>query len=367
MAIDPVRDRRRFLRALSALAASGSMPALAGAQADAGRDLVATWRLGIGHQAGLLRPYRDGGLAIVTAFDLPGRAHGLAPAPGGGFLTVARRPGDWLARWHLDGRPPRWRWIEPGRAFSGHVLAAGDFVFTTETDLETGAGLIGARDPETLEKRAEWPTLGIDAHELIDDAGRPGCLLVANGGVPTRPETGRIKHDLARMSSSLVRLDARTGRPLGQWRLTDPRLSIRHLAWNGDRLGIALQAEHDDAADRARAPVLAWFDGDVVGIVPTTRPLAGYGGGVAAFSDGFAVSCPRAGGIALFGAGGLREFLPLAEACPLAGADGRLLAGGADRVFELDASMPPRPRSAAVGTGIRLDNHWLAWPLAGPA
>ncbi|WP_036236917.1 DUF1513 domain-containing protein, partial [Methylibium sp. T29-B] len=174
-----------------------------------------------------------------------------------------RRPGDWLVRWQPDGRrSPQWQWAEPGRAFNGHVIAGagGTRLYTTETDLETGSAWIGVRDARSLEKLDEWPTHGIDAHELLlddDDTGGHDApsLWVANGGVPTRPETGRQKLNLDRMDSSLVRLDARSGALRGQWRLDDRRLSLRHMAWRdtpaaGARtqrvLGIALQAEHDD-------------------------------------------------------------------------------------------------------------------------
>jgi hypothetical protein len=181
----------------------------------------------------------------------------LLREPSGSVLSVARRPGDWLLRWDEQGRALTWRWIEPGRAFAGHMLASADgaTVYTTEIDLETGAGLIGVRDGATLAKRDEWSSHGIDPHQLLWDATRPGAFIVANGGVPTRPETGRIKHALDRMDSSLVRLDGASGRRLCQWRLSDPRLSLRHLAWNGTRLGVALQAEHDNPADKLSAPV----------------------------------------------------------------------------------------------------------------
>jgi hypothetical protein len=75
-----------------------------------------------------------------------------------------------------------------------------------------------------------------------------GHVIVANGGVPRTAEDK--KYDLHRMEPSLVRLDAGSGKLLRQWRLDDPRLSLRHLAWNTarrrrqTRLGIALQAEH---------------------------------------------------------------------------------------------------------------------------
>lgn len=64
------------------------------------------------------------------------------------------------------------------------------------------------------------------------------------------------------MDSSLVRLQGDSGALLRQWRLSDQRLSLRHLAWNTQRnvLGIALQAEHDQETERSMAPVLALFD-----------------------------------------------------------------------------------------------------------
>jgi hypothetical protein len=176
-------------------------------------------------------------LAIETVLEVPTRAHGLLREASGSLLAVARRPGDWLLRWSAEGRPLAWRWIEPGRAFAGHVIISEDgrTLYTTEIDLDSGTGLIGVRDAGSLEKRAEWPTGGLDPHMLTRDATRPGALIIANGGVPTQPETGRAKRELHRMDSSLVRLDARTGALLGQWRLADQRLSLRHLARSEER------------------------------------------------------------------------------------------------------------------------------------
>ncbi len=347
-------DRRAFLRACAALLAS---PALARAEAgEASLRLAAAWRAGQGYQVGILE--QSDALSVRAAIDVPTRAHALLREPGGTLLAVARRPGDWLLRWDAQGRPLAWRWIEPRRAFTGHVVSDGRNLYIAETDLDSGQGLIGVRDAITLEKVAEWPTHGIDPHQLLWDASHPGALIVANGGVPTRPETGRGKVDLDRMDSSLVRIDAGTGEWLGQWRLADPRLSLRHLAWNGARLGIALQAEHDDAAAKAAAPVLAVFDGEHLRAIAAPQALAGYGGDVAPAGSGFAVSCPRAQGVALFSTiGEWREFLPLAEACPLLATPRRLWAGGRSQALGMHPGMP---LIEAAVTGIRLDNHWIA-------
>jgi hypothetical protein len=349
--------RRGFLLAMGALLGAPLLARAAPIQETPLR-LAATWQVGDGYRAGLLGLDGDR-LSILAELSLPTRAHGLLREPSGTLLTVARRPGDWLARWTAEagqGKALAWRWIEPGRAFAGHLLASADSatVYTTEVDLETGAGLIGVRDGATLAKRDEWPTLGVDPHELLWDPTRPGHFIVANGGVPTRPETGRAKHDLERMDSSLVRIDAASGKVVGQWRLDDARLSLRHLAWNGSRLGIALQAEHADLAAREAAPVLAVLENDVLRVVAAPA-LRGYGGSIAAHDDSFVVSCPRAQGIALYDARGFENFIALDEACPLAVHAGRLWAGG--RVRGLGVG----PETIAAGLpDIRLDNHWIA-------
>jgi hypothetical protein len=352
-------DRRQFLLGVAALL---GMPAIARAAARSVErvHLAAAWQAGNGYQVGILEYAleHEGNLIIHRSLDVPTRAHGLLREPGGSVLAVARRPGDWLLRWSAEGKPLTWRWVEPGRAFAGHLLASldGATLYTTEINLETGAGLIGVRDGATLAKLNEWPTYGIDPHQLLWDVCQPGAFVVANGGVPTRPETGRIKRNLDDMDSSLVRLDGTSGTLLDQWRLPDPRLSLRHLAWNGDRLGVALQAEHDDANAKACAPVLAVFDGRDLSSMAAPEPLAGYGGSIAAFADGFAVSCPRAQGVALFTAAGYQERIPLAEVCALVSASNGLWAGGLQHALMHKAGAP---EELSLLPGIRLDNHWI--------
>lgn len=344
--------RREFLAALAWLGLAGRVSA----SESRPRQLVAAWLAGRQPRVGCLAVQPEGRLAIASELDVPTRAHGLLREPAGTLLAVARRPGDWLLRWDDAGRALAWRWIEPGRAFAGHLLASADgtTLYTTEIDLEHETGLIGVRDAATLAKRDEWPTHGRDPHQLVWDVTRPGQILVANGGVPTRPETGRTKYDLDRMDSSLVRLDGNEGRVTAQWRLDDPRLSLRHLAWQGERLGIALQAEHDDPMARARAPVLAVLEGGRL-VTVEAPALAGYGGSIAGHGEGFAVACPKAGTVALFDRAGFQGRLALTEACPLASASGRLWAGGLPAALAVDASAI----EAYVMPGIRLDNHWI--------
>ena len=219
-------SRRNFLTGLAALLA---LPARASAASiPPNVRLAAAWQTEHGYQVGVLEAAES--LRIHCAIDVPTRAHALLQEPDGNLLAIARRPGDWLLRWDQTGKALAWRWIEPRRAFTGHVISDGRTLYIAETDLDTDNGLIGVRDAVTLEKRAEWPTHGIDPHQLLWDASHPGALIVANGGVPTHPETGRRKRDLATMDSSLVRIDSKTGQRLGQWRLPAIRLDNHWIA-----------------------------------------------------------------------------------------------------------------------------------------
>jgi len=366
--------RRQWLAYAASLATPLATPAMAAPSSYTLR-VAAAWESDTGHQIGVLEQ-KGKALAGSARLDVPTRAHGMWAEAGGTLLAVARRPGDWLLRWKPGadggGQATAWGWIEPDRAFNGHVIASpdGKHLYTTETNLETGQGLIGLRDAATLEKTGEWSTHGMDPHELLLDAD--GSLMVANGGIPALPETGRLKIHMERMDASLVRLDTRNGALLGQWRLADKRLSLRHLAWGepapggtpGQRLlGIALQAEHDDAAAKAAAPVLAVFDGHGLqthGAVPGTK-LAGYGGDIAHTAGGFAVSCPRANGVALWRTDGRwAGFLPLQEACALASAPapgGKPSLWAAGRLAALTQDSRGTTRASAI-QDLRLDNHW---------
>lgn len=242
-------DKRSFLHCLAGGFAASAWPALARAVPAAdGADapvLIAAWRssqtidragriTGSGtptDYVGLLAPdWETGRIDIRQALPVPARVHGLVAAPGGGYFAVAYRPGAWLLRIDAEGKLAARRNLadEGPRTLDGHAVLTPDSeaLITTETDPETSAGWISVRDPRTLERLAEWRTHGPEPHEARFDPG--GHLLVANGGI-LRGANDR-KRDLERMDSSLVRLDIASGERLGQWRLRDPRLSLRHLA-----------------------------------------------------------------------------------------------------------------------------------------
>ena len=360
--------RRQLLTGLAGWACA---PAWGGDSPAA--TLLAAWQQGTEHRIGLLRAGGDR-LALLSELRVPSRAHGLMAEGEDSVLVVARRPGDWLLRWHPRTGQADWRWVNDDRGLNGHaeVLPDSGMLLTTETDSGTGQGLLGVRDRATLEKRDEWPTHGSDPHQLLalpESVGPwpAGTVIVANGGINTRPETGRSKRLAEPMNASLVALDAQRGTLLGQWRLDDPYLSIRHLAWNpaARRLGIALQAEHLDLDRRKAAPVLAVWDGESLSPAQKQPPLEGYGGDIVAHPQGgFAVSCPRANTLALFSANG--EFLraidqPLSYA--LAEHGGQWWNSGKSAVLVGQGPQTrrignPEPNGPTADTAWQLDNHW---------
>jgi uncharacterized protein len=395
-----VATRRAALQTLGALGGLGlsARHSLAAALRSSGAGLTTsstqaatqsatTWQLAEQYYVGVLTSdTAQLSLRPHASLALPSRGHGVVQLGPYSLLAVAKRPGDWLLRWAPDGsHAPVWQWAEAGRVFNGHALLSPDgrTLYTTETNQDSGQGCIGVRDAITLQKRDEWPSYGLDPHALVwDKSSDQPSLMVANGGIATQPETGRSKIDLAHMDSSLVRIDARSGALLGQWRLADPRLSMRHLAWSGAgsqaRLGIALQAEHDNADDKRSAPVLALWDGSTVTAMPhpqkgdsTTPSLAGYGGDIAATNDGWAVSCPRADGVAWYAADGAwRSWQPLAKACALvantapSAAKNAVWAAGSQSAL-ITGRNPQEHAVYAIETAqLHIDNHWQLWSTA---
>jgi len=345
-----------------ALLGAALLPGLATARDHPPRaGLVATWAVENRYEVGLLsRPSPNTDTPHRLA--LPSRAHGVWTEPQGTVLVAARRPGDWLLRWHPTTGQADWHWIDDDRQLNGHVMRSpdGQGIWTTETDQADASGLIGVRTPTTLAKQDEWPTHGMDPHAMLVlpqamGAVPAGSLLVANGGIPTQSETGRSHRDIARMDPSLVALDPGSGQLLGQWRLDDARLSIRHLAFDAvhRRVGIALQAEHDDEAHRRDAPLLATWDGERLRAAPPVVGGMGYGGDICARpGGGFLVSATRADQVLCFDAAGhLMERLALAGAGALASQRASWWAAGARTLL---AGMP----RAIKPWPMRVDNHW---------
>lgn len=373
--------RRQFLASLAALGVSA--PLLAAESITTKTRLGAAWRgpqPGDPYYAGMLvADWANRRLSIRYALRLPTRPHGLVAEPDGGLLVCGVRPGGWLLRCDGEGKLRQQVALgQEGEArLNGHAVYRADaaLIYTTETDGRSGQGLIGVREAASLKKIAEWPSGGLEPHQLLlDDAGR---LMVANGGIPRTAEDK--KYDLSRMDSSLVCMDGETGAIREKWTLPDRRLSLRHLAWaahgeggNGRRLGVAMQAEHDDPASRAGAPSLAVLEGGrllMVGEPPTGG--GGYAGDIApVWAGGFAVSNNQAGlalGWRPASPGQIQPLVQMEETYALAPwadgpSPGGLLVATAPGLIRWHPT--EKPLFLAWPQPMALDNHWVSFPAA---
>ena len=154
--------------------------------------------------------------------------HPLAPHK---LLMLARRPGRFGIEVDLISARINKRFIcEPQRFLQGHGCFSqdGSVLYTSESDLCSGKGLIVLRDSLSYEVLDEFESFGMGPHELkLMPEGK--TLVVANGGLHTHPDSGRRILNLATMHSTLVYLDAKTGALLEQQQVAEPKASIRHL------------------------------------------------------------------------------------------------------------------------------------------
>ncbi|KAF0814753.1 hypothetical protein IGB42_00808 [Andreprevotia sp. IGB-42] len=287
-------NRRHFLAALGALALP--LPAIAGMPQ---RTLLAA-------AADRSGPFFEsvGGVPL----RLPTRGHGMLPIPGSTeLILVARRAGFWLARidWK-SGQLIKQIAAAPDRHFFGHAILSPDgaTLYTTENDIATGHGLVGIYDAATLTRRGEFSSHGVGPHELL--WLEPGkTLAVANGGILTLPESGRIKLNLDRMEPSVVLLDMPSGNKLAEHVLPDRTLSLRHLARTADgALGIAIQAESPDGREITDAPLLAILKDGRLQLAEAVPGLGGYAASVAALGNVFIASALQGNALALWGSDG---------------------------------------------------------------
>ncbi|MCB1616641.1 MAG: DUF1513 domain-containing protein [Pseudomonadales bacterium] len=166
------------------------------------------------------------------AFPVAQRAHDSCISRCGHVLFSARRPGTESYLLEFSSEKPALRsfYAKADRHFYGHgcFSADGQLLYMTENDFRNDRGLVGVYRVSTLEKEAEFETAGIGPHQLkwLPDGK---TLVVANGGILTRPASGRKKLNLDSLQSSLVYLDASTGKIKQQVVCERRGMSLRHL------------------------------------------------------------------------------------------------------------------------------------------
>ena len=271
---------------------------------------------------------------LIASIDLPDRGHDITISPQAGRGVVfARQPGTFAVVFDPAGReaPVTLTSVE-GRHFFGHGVFSpdGSLLYATESDFEAAQGVIGVYEVTNGYRRiSEFLTHGTGPHEmlLMPDGI---TFVVANGGIETHPDFGRAELNLETMDPSVVFIDRRDGRLIGQLRLDAGlhQLSIRHMAVDArGRVWFGCQYK-GTPTDSPQLVGYATMDGEIslVELPPgTLAELRNYVGSVAVSADGktVAVSSPEGDLLVAIDAEGKRPVLveTLRNGCGLA-ADG---------------------------------------------
>lgn len=312
--------------------------------------------------------------SVQTAF----RGHGLAqnPVQKDSVIMFARRPGyAGIEINPVTGDKTRVFTVAKNRNLQGHgcFSADGKLLFTAEADSMTGAGKIVVRDTQDYKQLSEMDSYGIGPHEIkLMPDGR--TLVVANGGIHTRPDTGRKKLNLQTMQSSLTYIDISTGDELDSFRVAESKASIRHIDVADDgSVAFAMQVQRE-AVDHSNMVPLAGIHepGEAIRLLDkpalVIEKMNDYMGSVAVNSQsriaGF--TSPK-GNLAAFwnmDSGNFSGYHQLNDVCGLCVSRDRkhfIVSNSLGELRQLDGRTLKENRSARLYfSGTHWDNHMIA-------
>lgn len=298
---------------------------------------------------------------VCYQMPLPGRGHGLAIShdKARGYV-FSRRPGSFLLVFDiqsgqiLDAMPP-----PEGKFFYGHGDTLRNHLFVVEGEQASSEGVIGVylNEPSgRLVRQGEMTGFGVGPHELrvLDDK----TLAVAVGGILTK---GRKPINLDTMQPSLVLLDIKSGHVKERYYLSDPKLSIRHLAIShaGD---IVFAQQYKGETDNI-SPLLA-IKRKGREITPLKASVEEwmrfkqYIGSVACTDSQIIATSPRGNcfGVWDLASGALVEMGALVDAAGAAGAGEHFaLSSGSGRLV----IKKERKSLLYQSSNVNWDNHWV--------
>ena len=350
-------NRRAFL---AGLLAAGTAPSLSWADAGAPTHLSAAMTpdgayvlIGLRH---------DGSLAFQIPLSARGHAAAAHPSKPEA-VAFARRPGTYAIVIDCISGDVLHRLDAPyGHHFYGHGAFSrdGGTLYTTENHIDSGTGQIGVWSrSQGFRRVGQFASGGIGPHEMLRLPGRD-VLAVANGGILTRPATGREKLNLSTMAPNLTLLSG-TGTLIDQVALP-PELhqnSLRHIAADPHGIACAFQWQGDPYDSPS---LLAYFTPErglnlLEAPEHRIRALNGYGGSVAILADQqIALTSPRGGVLQHYNRD--QDFVAQSsqvDICGVAsGPNSGLATDGLGGVHRIDAKMQTLARHK-----LAFDNHLI--------
>lgn len=343
-------SRRHFI---AGLLATGLIPAPTWADAGAPSYLAAA---GL-HDGRFALCGISAGLEILFQIPLPARGHAAAAHPTRAqAVAFARRPGRFaLVIDCMTGTQTARLDAPEGRHFYGHGVFSldGNWLYTTENDFVSGTGRIGIWDSRSYRRVGECASGGIGPHDIKRLPGSD-VLVVANGGMDTRPDSGRATLNIATMRPNLSYIEDGIVVEVVEQPDDMHKNSIRHLAIGADGLvAFGMQWQGYGAA-----PALIGLHrrGQDVRLLTGREGMDGYIGSVAQSGQRIAVTSPRAGLVQEFDTetGAALSTTRLADVCGVARAEGGFVVTSGTGVLRAlkDTSGAARP--------LMWDNHLIS-------
>lgn len=303
---------------------------------------------------------------VTCDIPIPSRGHAAAVSPIAPLAVgFARRPGRFAVVVNCaSGQEVAQLDCPNGRHFYGHGVfsADGAQLLTTENDYETARGIVGVWDTtDGFRRVGEYPSGGIGPHDILrlPDGG----FVIANGGIQTHPDMGRVKLNLPSMRPNLTYMDA-SGAVTDQVELAGEmhHNSIRHLTLDGNGHVIAaLQWQGPPTKDVAL--VLRHRKDTATTLLPhpAQSRLKTYAGSIAC--------CPLSGEIAVTGPKGSHVIFFNADGTPNGDRPISTAAGVAQHpegglMISCDGGLVHRQagveRFIAISANVAWDNHLIA-------
>lgn len=300
------------------------------------------------------------GLPIST-LPLPARGHGVAVnATLNHGVAFARRPGDYFMVFDYQrGVMLHLRKADRDRHYYGHGVYSpdGQWLYVTEGERNSSRGIIGVYEVAAgYQKRDEFSGFGVGPHEVI--MMPDGTLAIGVGGVHTQ---GRKPLNLDSMQPSLSYLSAQ-GQLIDQIALADKKLSIRHLAHDGDKTVLCGQQYRGFADDNPALLAMHTQGGALVELQAEPEQWARfdhYIASIAATKDWILATSPRGNCFGIWS----KQTLALVELSSLPDASGVVVFDDAFRISSGSGSVvtQAKPRNKrSIHSAIQWDNHWTA-------
>ena len=286
----PCLKRRSFIRSFMQLSALAVLPPAP--VASAVKNLPKNSRKSLryisaaqlnGHQAAIGLNFEPEGEAVtrLQAALSDFRGHQVLAKPGRPheILMIGRRPETRALSFNLNTG-------ESGLAFEtserGHLFghacfsADGNYLYTTEARLDSQDGVIVVRNANNYECLHEFSSYGIGPHELCVSHDNKH-IIVANGGLLTRPNTGRQVLNPETMQPSLAYINIDSGALEACHKLSQEKASIRHIAVaTTGEVSVATQLQRSALTHNEVLPLCALYSPDQ-GLQFLTAPPTLYG------------------------------------------------------------------------------------------